>query len=298
MITTTTLSYAVDEVVSMVAYETFYQEPFVMPMLYDVRTSSRRRERGASFGGVGPFEVKAEGVASNEDSIAQQYEKDFVHVAYGKQVPVSREIYEDEEWGVLADIGMQLGAMAAYTMEQSAAAPFNDAFAGATYTAEDAKSICNSAHTNVDGGNSQSNSGTNTFNLSGVETSRVLMRKFTNYNGDKSPSRPRLILVPAELEITGWELINSEGKPDTANNNSNFYNGRFDMIVWDFLTDTNNWFLIDPMKMKMNLIWYQRIALEIFGDGNLFAGTRKTGGYYRASHGCRDWRWIYGNAVS
>ncbi len=298
MLTTSNLSYVVDEVVSAVAFETFFQETFMMPVLYDVRTSGRRRERMASFGGLGEFEVKTPTVEPNEDEIAQQFEKDFVHVAYGKQVPVEREIVDDEEWGLLADIGQQLGYMAAYTMEKKAAALFNDAFSGGTYKCEDGKSICNSAHTNSDGGNSQSNSSTNSFNFAGLETTRLAQRKLTNYRGDKLGVRPRLQLVPVELEQTGWELLKSIGKPDTANNNLNYYQGMYDLAVWDFLTDTNAWFSIDPSLMKQNLIWYQRIALEVFGDGNLFAGTKKIGGYFRASHGCRDWRWIYGNNPS
>jgi len=298
MITTSSLSYAVDEVVSMVAFETFYEETFYMPFLYDVRTSSKRRERGASFGGLGEYEVKGETAEPSEDEIAQQYEKDFVHVEYAKQVPMSRTIVDDEDWGVLADLGQQLGYMAGYTMEKLAAALFNDAFSGATYKAEDAKSICNDAHTNVDGGNSQDNSGTNTFGLSGLETTRLAMRGFKNYRGDMAPARPSLVLVPKDLEITGFELLKSVGKPDTANNNLNFYNGMMDLMVWDFLTDTNAWFVIDPRRMKQNLIWFQRIALEIFGDGNMFTGTKKIGGYFRASHGCKHWAWLYGNNPS
>ena len=150
----------------------------------------------------------------------------------------------------------------------------------------------------MDAGNSQSNSGTNSLSLTGLDTTRVAMRAFTNYSGDLAPSRMRLIAVPPALEMTGFELLKSVGKPDTTNNNINFYNGLADMLVWDFLTDSNAWFGIDPMLMKQNLIWWQRIALEIYSTGNLFDRTKKIGGYYRASHGCRDWRWVYGNNPS
>ena len=300
MHTESSLSYAVDEVVSMVAFESFYEDQggFVLPFLYDIRTSSKRRERGASFGGLGEYEVKSETGEPAEDEITQQYEKDFTHVEYAKQVPTSRAIADDEEWGLLVDMGIQLGGRAQYTMEKLGAAVFNDAFGGATYKAEDGKSICNSAHTNVDGGNSQSNSGTNTFGLAGLEASRLVMRGFKNYRGDLNPARPNLVVVPKELEITGFELLKSVGKPDTANNNLNFYNGMMNMLVWDFLTDTNAWFVIDQQRMKQNLIWYQRIALEIFGDGNMFTGTRNIGGYFRASHGVRNPFFVYGNNPS
>jgi len=298
MISTTSMSYVLDEVVSAVAYEVFYDEPFALPVLFDMRTTTRRRERLASIGGLREYAEKTKGSEPAEDDIAQQFQKDFIPVSYGKQVPIERELVDDEEWGLLVDIGEQLGYMGAYTMEKLAASLWNDMFTGSTFLAEDSLSICNDAHVNADSGNSQDNSGTNSLNFNGLKATRTAMRKFTNYEGDKIAVRPKMLVVPTDLEEEGWELVKSVGKPDTANNNANFYNGMFDMLVWDFLTDTNAWFMVDPRLMKMNLIWFMRIALEIFGTGNLFAGTRKIGGYFRAALGCRDWRFVYGNNPS
>lgn len=302
-ITSSSLSFVLDEVVSAVAFESFYDETFTMPTLYSVRTSGRRRERLASLGGLGQYEAKNPTAAASEDTITQQYEKTFNHTAYAKAVPVERELIDDEEFGVLQDLGMQLGTMAAYTMEVKAAELFHDAFAGATYTAEDGKSICNSAHTNVDAGNSQSNSGSTALSMASVKSTRTAMRKFTNYNGELLAIRPDTLLVPPDLEEDAWEIVRSTGRPDTANRADNMYNGMFNLVVWDFLStgvsggDADNWFMIDSRHAARSLIWYQRTPLEIFGDGNLFTGTRRIGGYYRASHGCRDWRWVYGHAV-
>jgi phage major head subunit gpT-like protein len=251
-----------------------------------------------STGGVTVFEEKTPGSEPATQTPIQQFQQDFVHVPYGVQIPAEREFLDDEDWGYFADIGRQLGYMAGYSMEVLAASLWNDAFTGVTFTAEDNLSLCNSAHLNVDGGNSQDNSFTNSLGFAGLETTRVAMRKFTNYIGDKISVRPRLLVVPTDLEQTGFEILRSQLKPDTTNNNINYYQGMLDMVVWDFLTDTNAWFLCDPRMMKQNLFWYQRIALELFGTGNLFAGTRKIGAYFRASLGVRDWRWIAGNNPS
>jgi hypothetical protein len=299
MLTTSNLSYAIDQVVSAVAFERFYAEPFYMPLFYDVRTSSKPSERSASFSGIGDYEEISETASMPEDSQpGNQFEKDFVHVEYGKLLPFSRKIADDEQWGLIEDYGQQLGYKAAYTMEKAAVALFNDVYTGATYKAEDNLSIANAAHVNADCGNSQANYGTNSLNLAGLETTRVAMRAFKNYSGDLAPSRPRLLVIPPALEQTAFELLKSVGKPETANNNINFYNGMMDAVVWDFLTDSNAWFAIDPQLMKMNLIWWQRIALEIYSTGNLFDRSKKVGGYYRCSHGCKDWRWMFFNNPS
>jgi len=302
--TSNTLSFVLDEVVSAVVFESFFAETYMMPALYSIRGSARRRERLASIGGIGEFEAKNETAAAAEDEVTQQFEKDFVHTAYAKQIPVSRELIDDEEYGVLADLGGQLGTMAAYTMENKAAELFRDAFAGATYTDEAGLSICNTAHLNVDGGNSQSNRGTVAFSLANIKVARTAMRKFKNYNGELLSVRPNALLIPPDLEEDAWEAVKSIGRPDTTNNAANFYNGMFQLFVWDFLStgvtggDVNNWFMLDTRVLAQSLLWFQRVPLEVFGDGDLFKGTRRIGAYFRASHGLRDWRGIYGNIVA
>lgn len=303
-VSSNSMSFLLDEVVSAVAFETFFEEPLMMPTLYSVRQSARRRERLASFGGLREYSAKTAGAEAASDDMTQQFEKDFVHTAYAKQVNVERELLDDQEYGLLEDIGRQLGMMAAYTMEKNAAAPFNDAFAGSTYTAEDGLSLCNDAHVNVDAGNSQDNAGTTALSLTAVGTTRSLMRNFKNYEGDLMSVRPNGILIPPDLEQTAWEIVRSTGRPDTTNRADNFYNGQFELFVWDFLStgisggDANNWFMLDTRIMANSLLWYQRVPLEIYGDGSLSAGTRKVGGYFRSSHGVRDWRFVYGHNVT
>lgn len=296
--TSTSMNYALDEVVSEVAWDEFYDGEFYLPFFYRVRGSTRARERTASFGGLGKYAVKNPTVAAEKDELTQEFEKTFVHSALAKTVEIERELVDDEDWGVLEEIGEELGFTARYTMEDDAAALFNDIAAGATYTSEDGLSIANAAHLNAAGGNSQANSGTNTLNQTGLGTTRVAMKAFKNARGLNILSMPDLLVVPTALEETGWEQTRSSGKPDSANNNMNFYNGQFSMVVWQFLTDTNAWGMIDSRLMRRNLLWYMRIMFETWGDGDFDTGTKRVGGYYRASHGCRDWRWIYWNNPS
>lgn len=295
IVTSAGLSSVLDEVVGALGMESFYQEAFMMPNIYSVRQSNRRRERSASVAGLTLWTAKNPNQSVAEDSLIQQFEKTYTHTPLGKKIPVERELIDDEEFGLLQDIGQQIGATAAQTMETDAVSPFNDAFAGATHQAEDGLSICNTAHKNVDGGNSQSNSKTLALSAANVDTLRIAHRKITNHRGDKMSLRPRLLVVPVELDATAYEIVKSVGKPGTANNDLNFYNGVFDSITWDFLTGTKAWFMLDPAVMKRNMLWYQRVGVEIFGDGDLFAGTRTLGGYMRYSLGCKDWRGIMGS---
>ena len=70
-------------------------------------------------------------------------------------------------------------------------------------------------------------------------------------------------------------------------------------LVWDYLTDANNWFLLDSVMAKQHLKWFDRVPLEFAvdptGDFMLRARFR---GYQRYSYGWNDWRFVYGQNVT
>jgi len=297
-ITSGQMSYILDEVVSAVLINEFAELPNVFSTLYTIKTSARARERQTSISGLSQFDEKVEASAAAEEQPIQQFQKTFNHTPFAKTVKVSRELVDDEEWGWFENLAVQLANAANRTMESQAAAPFGDAFTGASYVGEDGLSLCNNAHVNVDGGNSQDNNFALALSAANVSTVRVAHRKFTDYKGEKVHINPNGLLVPLDLEQTAWEIVNSNLKPGSANNDANFYQGMFQLYVWNWLTDTNAWFTLDTMLMRMHLLWYMRSGLETYGDGDLFAGVRRIGAYFRKSHGFVDWRWCAGSNPS
>ncbi len=89
-------------------------------------------------------------------------------------------------------------------------------------------------------------------------------------------------------------------KPGTADNDANYVRSQgWSVIVWDYLTDANNWFMIDSAMAAQHLFWIDRVPLEFTadptGDFNLEAKYR---GYMRYSYGWSDWPWLYGHNVT
>ena len=70
-------------------------------------------------------------------------------------------------------------------------------------------------------------------------------------------------------------------------------------LVWDYLTDANNWFMLDPQLAKIHLLWLDRepldFALDPTSDFRLESRFR---GYMRYSWGWSDWKFIYGHVVT
>lgn len=291
--TTALGSYVLDEVNTAVAIDAFSQGASKIGLLYDMRPGAMRRDRFTSVAGLNEWDEKAETVAATEDIPVQQYQKTLVQRIFAKTVPISREFIDFEEWGMISDIPRMLGSSAFRTMETNGAAMFNDAANGTTYLAEDGKSIGNDAHTNVDGGNSQDNLfASSAFSMTTIKTIRDATQRWKDYRGNLVDIAMDTLLVPPELSTDAFEATKSEKRPDVANNAMNPYFMGFNVVSWNRLTSSTMWFMIDSMAAKQNALWIQSASPEFFGDGDLFQGKKRFGGYMRFANGCRDWRWI------
>jgi len=71
------------------------------------------------------------------------------------------------------------------------------------------------------------------------------------------------------------------------------------MVVWDYLTDANAWFVLDSRLAKIHCIWADRVPLEFAWDpsGNYTLVARYRG-YMRYSYGWSDWQWVMGQNPS
>ena len=71
--------------------------------------------------------------------------------------------------------------------------------------------------------------------------------------------------------------------------------GRLSPVVWNRLTDSNAWFLIDSGLMKQHLHWFWRINPEFANMTEFDSLIAKFRVYMRYGIGWDDWRWIFGN---
>lgn len=125
------------------------------------------------------------------------------------------------------------------------------------------------------------------------------MHDYTDDQGNLITIDPNTLLIPKELEEKGFEIINSTGKVDTADNNPNFHKGKYRLFVWKRFTDSNNWAMCDYGMMKNDemLIWWNREPIQFFQDRDSDTLVAKYLSYYRCGTSWSDWRWIFGHLV-
>ena len=245
------------------------------------------------LGDVGVFD----GEISYDES-KQSYRKSVEEIEYALGLKVTKKLRRNDLYGIVQKQVRLLAQRFRAKREGIAAGVFNGAF-GVT-TVADALSLCNDAHTSDVGGSNQDNSGTSAFSPANVEATRRLMIQLkTNRDNIQNATFPDTLLVPTNLEEQAYELIKTKGKVDTAQNNVNFHEGKYKLAVWhNWLTDQNNWFMINQKKMKEELSWYEWNPVEFFYAGEFDTLVSKHAGYMSVNVSAVDWRWLFGHAVS
>lgn len=243
--------------------------------------------------------AEGEAAAIQYDSFNPLYEATFTHKEYAKGVAIERKLYDDNRTGQIKRKAQSLGHSFGTTRAYHASSILNNAFA--TVTGYDAVYLCSASHpTSETDSTAISNLGTSALSYDAVIATLLAGANLDDDRGYPMPSIYDILYVPTALQDEAWVIVNSEKKPGGANNDANFVNSRPLRVVVDpYLTDANNWFMIDSAQARTHCLWFNRVLPEITmdptSDFNLVAKYR---GYMRYSFGWDDYRWIYGHSVT
>lgn len=276
-------------------YEENVQESMI-PMLFGMQSSNRSYEIVSGVGGLGDLQ-DFDGQISY-DSVSQLYDKTFTFPEKALGIKVERKLYDDDLFGVIDQRPRSMALSSARTREKTAAAMWNRAFVGTD--GPDSLSLCNSSHPlGPDNATTWDNSGTSALSPTSVEaTRRIGMQSILNDRGELLSVNYDTILCSVYNEEIAYEIINSTGKVDTADNNPNFHKGRYKLAVWPRLTSPNNWFMIDSRLAKMFILWWDRVKDGVKMDRDTDSLVAKWYVYERYTCGWADARPVYGHTVS
>ena len=270
-----------------------------VPQLFNVQPSNRAFEETFSIGGVGDLE-EFNGTIQY-DQMKALWKVRYQHLKYAKGWQIDEDTIADDLYNEITRQPREYGLAAARTREKHAASVFNNAFDDTNYPGYDGESLCDVAHPLAPDNTTvtQSNRGTSALSYDAVVATDNLMQSFTDSRGELMTIMPDTLVVPRSLKETALTIVNSMGKPGTANNDSNNQQGQWNVIVWNYLTDSNNWFMVDSAYARMHNWWWNRklpdMVLDPQSQFNMVVRGQVNG---RWSFGWDDWRWIYGHLVS
>jgi len=279
----------------------FSKKDSMLPILYNMMTSGKSYEKYSSASALDDWEDFT-GTVGYDDTY-QGYDTKIEFPEKVKGIKIERKLVDDDLYGIIKQRAEELGYSYARTREKSGAQLFNDAFtveSDDNVSGWDGTELCASDHPYPNGSsNTQSNEGTTALSATAVEATRRLMVAFKGDNEEVININPNGLIAPIALEETAWEIINSKGKVNTDDNNANFHEGKYKLSIWkNFLTDSNNWFMVDMNLMKKYLLWFDRVKMEVNQDKDSDTLVAKYVGYARYHRWWINWRFICGHLVS
>lgn len=313
-LTTAQIPNAVDRRIKKHFRDTY---PTVEPMLekiFKMETQEDKNEYEQDYQGLGRFETTAEGERFKSDNFGEGYQTVYIPVKKTKLVDVTWEstVWDKSAITKAENIGAEIARAAAQTIEEDAASVFLNGFSSGTTSYGDSKPLFSIDHTRPDGGTAQSNASANGVPFSGeaLEAAIVALRGQKNKRGRLILSRPRVLLVPPELEAEAIRVTKSTLRSGVNDNDANVfrmkeYKGGMladNVIVWDYLSAAagiggtgKHWFVLDTDLHMITWKWKEKPMIEkdeTTGKQNdLLYYLAK----YYASKGWSDWVGTWGS---
>ncbi|HUV95664.1 MAG TPA: Mu-like prophage major head subunit gpT family protein, partial [Anaerolineae bacterium] len=231
----------------------------LVPGLFNIIPSTKAQEFDLGIGGFGDWKAY-KGVIEYDD-MEQLWKTTYTHEEYARGFKVERKLVDDDQYNIINRRPRGLALSAMRTREKHAASVFNNAHTS-TYAGGDAIELCGAHPYSPSNSSTQSNDGTSALSYDAVVETRRLMREFKDDRAQLVQVNPTLILHPPELEETASAIVNTMNRVDVADYHDSFIRRKgITNVGWDYLTDANNWFLIDPQLAKLFLLWIDRIPL-------------------------------------
>ncbi len=280
--------------------------------IFNMETSKRFAERFTYKTKIGSFQDVGENGAYPRTEMQEGFSKVIEPNEWKNQFAVSKTMIED---GTAFNLRSEaIGFTDSYnrTREQfganliSGGTSTTARYGGKTYdtTTADGKALFSTSHSSITKGyKAQSNLFDAEFSYDVLCALEEQMQNFRDDDGNLLNICPDTIIIPNDyrLKKAVFDIIGTEGLPNTANNSFNYQFGRWNVIVWPYLNKLSGitsggsqLYLLDS-KFNQNyqgLIWLDRLPLSVHSwidentDANVFNGRA------RFTAGFNNWRAI------
>lgn len=243
------------------------QHPSRREMLFKVVPHDRDIWQSSEMHDMDLFNEVSEGSEYSFKRPKQGASKTLSMVKFGLGFSISEEAVEDGKFDLIADMTKKLAKSARESQEIQAMSIFNNGFS--SETTADGVSVFNAAHPLPSGGSFRNQLAV-AADLSVTALDTALSDFETQFVGDSGiiyNQKPRILLVHPSQKRYAMELVGSDLKADTADNNMNSFKQDGLMVVSSpHLTDTDAWFLVGE-KSETGLRIVSRSPIETKAAG-------------------------------
>jgi hypothetical protein len=244
--------------------------------------------------GVMRFKGEGENISYDDPIFGNTVE--YTPVRYALGYKVTQEMLDHEQYGQVDKLERGLIKSANDLQETKAALFFNNGFGttdddGFEATGFDGLQTFSTSHTRLDGGATFRNRPSTDvdFGVTGYTNMLIDFDKLKDDRGRPLFLRPTVVYVNPEDRFTAKEVIESELKPGTANNELNAIRNETTYKVLHYLTDTDAWFA-RAQKHDANFVWDVKPRSGMEEDFDAEVIKRKCVQGFAVGHGeARGW---------
>lgn len=280
--------------------EAWPSQPTEWTSYLNTRTTKKATLTDFKMTDFGVFRVKGEGENISYDDPIFGGTVSYTPVRSALGYKVTQEMIDHELYGQVDRLERALIKSARDYQETVAALFFNNGFGttdsdGFEATGFDGLQTFSVSHTRLDGGAVQRNRPSTDVDLgvTGITNCLIDFDKMKDDRGRPVAIRPERLYINPEDVFTAREILGSELKPGTANNEKNAIKGELTPTVLHYLTDSDAWF-VRAAQHDANFVWdvQPRSGMEEDFDAEVI--KRKMVQGFAVGHG--EWRGWWGTS--
>jgi phage major head subunit gpT-like protein len=239
--------------------------PDIWRQYTNVIQSDRQTEISMNVVGFGDVPTKPEGTPYPTDVLMPGNQKTVTHTEFGMAFEVTQTALEDDRFAQLKKYAMWLAFSAGYVCEKRAANLLNNGFT--TEVTADGLSIFNTGHVLVRGGTFR-NRPSSDVALSWTSLKNAIVDLSTETKHDSGQialaAQKLILVVPPALEMLADRIVNSNGLPQSTDNDRNSIKSRRDIsiVANPLLTSTTAWYLLSANKEMHGIKAYERVPIS------------------------------------
>lgn len=209
-------------------------------------------------------------------------------------VKVDAETLEDEQYG---QVKQRVAAMPGQVAKHQNKLVFAQLEAGNSTACYDGANFFSASHSEGNSGTQSNLLSSKPLNATNYALARQTMAGFKDDQGELVGSIGTVLVVPAALEGTARQILNADYVSDGTTTVTNIWKGSARLIVSPFLTDADDWYVMDLSAYVKPIIFQNRIPVafkaldgssdsdSVFMRDAYFYGVRA-----RYNVGFGDWR--------
>lgn len=249
-----------------VMFEWLKEHPEEYSQFLNVETADSAYTEDQVIAGLGLAVKKPEGTQIVYDDPIQGGSRRYIPDTYALGWVVTEEMLDDDKYSIMRKVPAELMKSHRQLWEQGGANVLNGSFS--TTTTANGNALCAVSQPLLRGGTYSNRLNPDSdITQTAIQDSLVLFENMVNESGLRMRLNPTTVYINPNLQFVAAEVLQSQFKPYTGNNEVNAVQGRLEPVVLHYVTLINAWWVAaDKSDHHMKFIWRKKPVAQTIDD--------------------------------